>query len=245
MIFSVITVSYNSAATIKDTIKSVLGQTHKDLEYIVVDGGSSDGTVDIIKKYSDRVSRWVSERDGGIYDAMNKGIRLSSGDVIGILNSDDIYQDSGVLKRVAQEFDDPGVECCYGDLFYVSKDLGSVVRTWVSGSYSDKAFRRGWHPPHPAFFVRRRAYEKFGAFDLRFPIAADYELMLRFLMKNRLKASYIPETLVRMRTGGESNRSVGNIIKANIECYRSWKVNGLKVCPLIVARKPFSKLRQL
>ncbi len=244
MKISVITVSCNSAATIEDTIKSVAGQTCRDVEYIVVDGGSTDGTAEIIKRYEGGISRWVSEKDGGIYDAMNKGIRMATGDVVGILNSDDVYAGSNVLALVAEAFKKGG-GCCYSDLTYVSRDLRKVVRYWRSGEYFPRKFRNGWHPPHPSFFVRREMYDRYGVFNPDFKIAADYEIMLRFMERHRMAAAYLPEVTVNMRVGGESGKSLINIIRANAEVRRAWLENGLKPPPLIYLRKPLSKLRQL
>jgi len=245
MKLSIITVSYNSAATIEDTIKSVLGQTHEDVEYIIVDGGSTDGTVDIIERYADRgVARWTSGPDRGIYDAMNKGIGMATGEVVGILNSDDVYYDRDVLTDVAAVFVEKKVESCYGDLVYMDKGLGRVVRRWVSEAYKDGLFEKGWSPPHPSFFVRRQAYERYGLFDPGFSLAADYELMLRFIRKHRVSTAYIPRVLVKMRVGGASNRSLLNIARQNVECYRAWKHNGMCASPAIIIRKLASRLRQ-
>ncbi len=244
MKMSVITVSYNSAATIEDTIRSVAGQRCGDVEYIVVDGGSTDGTPDIIKRYECNISRWVSEKDGGIYDAMNKGIKMSTGDVVGILNSDDVYAGADVLAMVAEAFG-RGDDCCYSDLAYVSRDMKNVVRRWKSGEYRPGRFRIGWHPPHPSFFVRREIYDRYGMFNRDFRIAADYEIMLRFMERHKIAAAYLPEVTVKMRVGGESGKSLMNIIRANAEVRRAWLENGLKPPPLIYIRKPLSKLRQL
>ena len=246
MKISVITVCFNSKATIQDAVDSVLSQNGIELDYIVIDGASTDGTMEYIGGYSDRISQFVSEPDGGIYDAMNKGVALASGDVIGILNSDDFYAGPEVLAQVAQAFDDPTVDCVYGDLDYVDADnTETVVRRWRSQPYEPRAFHRGWHPAHPSFFVRRSVYERYGDFDLKLPIAADYEFMLRVLEKHQLKSVYLPSVFVKMRMGGASNASVGNIVKANLQCWRAWQQNGLGWSPLPVIRKPFTKLKQL
>ena len=248
MKISIITVCFNSAETIADAVESVLSQRRVDLEYIVVDGASTDGTLDVLRSYGSKISRLISEPDGGIYDAMNKGISLVAGDVVGVLNSDDYYADEGVLARVETAFDHLHVDCVYGDLHYVANDDPTrVVRDWKSGPYEEGKFRTGWHPPHPAFFVRRSLYEKLGLFDLNLRIAADYEFMLRVLEKHSAKVAYLPEVLVKMRTGGESNRSVMNILKANIECYRAWRINGYGLLTALgaVICKPLGKLRQL
>ncbi|MBW8015809.1 MAG: glycosyltransferase [Planctomycetes bacterium] len=245
MKISIITVCFNSAATIEDTIKSVLSQDYSDIEYIVVDGKSTDPTLEILAKYRDRISRHISEPDSGIYDAMNKGINLASGSIIGFLNSDDIYANKEVISKVAQVMQTKDIDCCYGDLEYVAENNpNKIVRRWKSQPYHDSLFRKGWHPPHPTFFVKRSAYYTYGVFDLSYNIGADYELMLRFLQRYNLRTKYIPNILVKMRCGGISNRNLYQIIKANIECYRAWKKNDLKMSPLTIIRKPFSKISQ-
>jgi len=242
-LISVITVVFNSKNTIESAIKSVLNQSYENIEYIIIDGGSTDGTVDIIKKYKDKIAYWISEADNGIYDAMNKGIKSATGDIVGFLNSDDVYADGEVIEKVAKTIWEKEVDSCYGDLVYIDKN-GKIVRLWKSKDFSLEKFKRGWMPPHPTFFVKKEIYEKYGGFNLNFPIAADYELMLRFLYKFKISTTYIPEILVKMRIGGKSNKSLNNIIKANIECYKAWKINGLKPNPFIFLLKPVSKVFQ-
>jgi glycosyltransferase involved in cell wall biosynthesis len=177
---------------------------------------------------------------------MNKGLKLASGDIVGILNSDDFYKSNDILEIVANEFNNKNIDCLYGDLEYVdSNDTDKVIRYWKSRSYKEGLFQKGWHPAHPTFYVKRECYEKYGVFNLDFKIAADYELMLRFLEKYKLKCSYIPKTFVKMRVGGESNRSLSNIIKANIESYKAWKINGLYINPFMMVLKPLSKILQM
>jgi len=242
---SIITVVLNRKDTIEDAIRSVLNQSYKNIEYIIVDGGSTDGTVDIINKHKDKISKFVSEKDRGVYDGMNKGIKLASGEIVGILNSDDVYADDKVIERVVAEMTRKNTDVCWGDLVYVdAKDTDKVIRYWKSSEYKKGKFRRGWMPPHPTFFVKKWAYEKYGEFSLDFPISADYELMLRFLEKYKVKSCYIPQVLVKMRIGGKSNKGIKNIIKANLECYQAWKVNGLKINPLRIFLKPLSKIPQ-
>ena len=242
---SVVTTVLNGASTIESAIESVLGQTHQDIEYIIVDGGSTDGTVDVIGRYGDRIARFVSEPDRGIFDGMNKGIMLASGEIIGILNADDMYASDGVIETVARAMQEQNADVCWGDLVYVdASDTDKVIRYWRSSRYEDGKFRRGWMPPHPTFFVKKGVYDEYGVFDLTFPIAADYELMLRFLEKHKVKSCYIPEVLVRMRAWGNSNRSVRNIVRGNIECYRAWDANGLRINPLRILLKPLSKVSQ-
>ena len=245
MKISIITVVYNNKDTIKDAIESVLNQTYQNIEYIIIDGVSTDGTVDIIKSYGDKIDKVISEPDKGIYDAMNKGIKLASGDIIGILNSDDFYANNNIIEKVVKEFEDKKVDSVYGDLVYVNaKDTNKIVRYWKSKPYKKGLFTKGWHPAHPTFFVKKEIYDKYGIFNLDFKIAADYELMLRFLEKYQISNSYIPEIFVKMRLGGESNQSIKNIIKANIESYNAWKINGLYINLFMILLKPLSKLFQ-
>lgn len=246
MKISIITVVWNNAATIKDAIDSVLSQAYDNIEYIVVDGASRDGTVEVVQSYGDKIAKFISEKDKGLYDAMNKGIGLATGDIVGILNSDDFYKSNDILGLVASEFINKNIDCLYGDLEYVDAiDTKKVVRYWKSKPYKEGLFKKGWHPAHPTFFIKREFYEKYGAFNLGFKIAADYEIMLRFLERYKLKSSYIPTTFVKMRLGGESNRSVKNIIKANIESHKAWKVNGLHINLFMFLLKPLSKILQI
>lgn len=246
MKFSLITSCWNSAATIRDTIESVLGQTHRDIEYIVIDGASKDATMSIVREYGDRIAKVVSEKDKGIYNAMNKGVALATGDVIATINSDDFYADNRVIERVAAAMTQSGADCLFGDLDYVDPvQTSKVLRRWRSSPYKPRAFHRGWHPAHPTFFAKRAVFERFGSFDETYRIGSDFELMLRFLEAGKASSTYLPSVLVKMRDGGASNRSLKNIYKANLECYRSFKKNGLSVSPLIMVRKPASKLLQM
>lgn len=245
MKLSVITVCLNSASTIEQTMQSVLSQRHADIEYLVLDGGSSDGTQEIIGRYRDRLAVYLSEPDKGLYDAMNKGIALATGEVIGILNADDFYADSEVLHRVATVFNDPQVDACYGDLVYVKREAtDKIVRYWKSQAYADGLFYRGWMPPHPTFFVRRAVYERFGRFKLELGSVADYELMLRFLLRHGIKTSYIPALLVHMRCGGVSGASFANRWRANRMDRKAWDINGLRPKPWTLLMKPLSKISQ-
>ncbi len=245
MKLSVITVVYNAAATIEDTLRSVAAQTHPDVEHIVIDGGSNDGTLAILERYRGGIARLVSEPDCGIYDAMNKGIALAGGEVIGLLNADDVYADGRVLGKIAQRFADPGVEACYGDLVYVAQDDPQrVVRYWKSCAYRDGLFEKGWIPPHPTFFVRRSVYQRYGGFDLTYRLQSDFELTMRFLAVHHIRSVHVPEILVRMRTGGVSNRRLTNILKGNLEAYRACRKNGLKVSRWFIARKILSRIPQ-
>jgi len=246
MKISIITVVYNNAATIKDAIESVLNQTYNNIEYIVVDGASTDGTVEIVQSYRNKIDKFISEKDKGLYDAMNKGIGLATGDIVGILNSDDFYKSNDILEIVANEFMSKDIDCLYGDLEYVdANNTEKIVRYWKSKPFEDGLFQKGWHPAHPTFFIKRKYYEKYDVFNLDFKISADYEIMLRFLERYKLKSSYIHKTFVKMRVGGESNRSLSNILKANLESYKAWKVNGLYINPFMFLLKPLSKVLQL
>lgn len=245
MRISVVTTSYNSSATIRDTMQSVREQDYQDVEYIIVDGGSSDGTMDIVSQFDDVVSTSISEPDNGIYDALNKGIRLATGDVIGFLHSDDLFADSKIITEIAEVFEDQSIDAVYGDLDYVLRDNPDTIhRKWRSQEFSLGLFKKGWMPAHPTFYLRKKHYDRFGRYDTSFRQSADYELMLRMLEKHQLKASYIPKVLVKMRLGGASNVSLGNRWRANQEDARAWKKNGLKPGLLTRFLKPFSKLGQ-
>ena len=244
MKISVITAAYNSSGTIKDAVDSLCVQTCKDFEHILVDGGSADGTLALVKTVSPG-SIVVSEPDAGIYDAMNKGIQLATVEVLGTLNADDLYADNSVLQRVAEVFKDPAVDVCYGDLVYVLPgDTSKQVRIWRSSPYRAGLFLKGWVPPHPTFFVRRRVYQKLGGFDLAFPLAADFELMLRFLHCAGLKSVYIPVTLVKMRTGGATNKNLANILKQNVEIYLAGRKNNVQLGPRYFAGKFYDRFKQ-
>lgn len=214
---SIITVCYNSGATLRDTINSVASQTYSNKEHIVIDGGSDDASLQIIRS-SPSISSYISESDNGIYDAMNKGLSLATGDLIGMLNADDFYFDNVVLEDVAKVFLDPNVEACYGDLIYVKQDdTNQTLRFWKSINYKDKLFKTGWMPAHPTFFARKAVYDRLGMFDLSYKIAADFELLFRLVEQNKIKTKYIPKVLVKMRLGGTTNRSISNIWIQNKE----------------------------
>lgn len=242
---SIITVCYNSGATLEATLRSVLDQDHPDIEFIVVDGASTDNTPVIIEKYKDKISKYISKKDEGMYFAANKGIALATGEVVGMLNSDDVYANPRIISRIVKEFQQKKTDSIYGDLQYVSRDQREkVIRHWRSQPYDPPLFLKGWMPPHPTFFVKRKCYADFGKFNTSFAISADYELMLRFLYKHRITSSYIPEVLVKMRTGGISNVTLKSRLIANREDRKAWKINGLKAGNLTLLLKPLSKLRQ-
>lgn len=246
MKISIITVAYNAASTIRDCLQSVAEQSFQDVEHIIIDGASTDGTMEVIERYRDHLASVISEPDQGIYDAMNKGIRLATGDVVGTLNADDWYADPEVLAKVARAFrDDVELDAVYGDLVYVAKDDPSrIVRYWQSRPYGKGLFERGWMPAHPTFFVRREVYQRLGLFDLDFQIQSDFELTMRFMAVNGIKTRYLPGIMVNMRMGGVTNNSISNVIRGNIEAYRACRKNGLNVSPLFIARKLFSRIPQ-
>jgi glycosyltransferase involved in cell wall biosynthesis len=242
---SIITISFNSAATIEDTIRSVVAQDYPNLEYIIVDGNSKDGTQEIVNRYQSSIAQFVSEPDKGIYDGMNKGLKLATGDIIGILNSDDIYEDASVISDMVKLFESSHCQAAYADLVYVDRiDTSKVTRYWKSGAYKAGAFRKGWMPPHPTFFVRKSVYDQFGYFNLSLKSAADYEIMLRFIHKHGIQPAYLPRVITRMRSGGQSNLSIKNRIKANREDRKAWSINGIKPGLFTLIRKPLSKIFQ-
>lgn len=229
MRISVVTVCYNAAATIADTLDSVAAQTHPNIEHIVVDGASKDETMNVIHQHGGRVAKIISEPDKGIYDAMNKGLKHATGDVVGFLNADDFYASPQSLSLIADAFKDPSIDACYGDLCYVEQeDVNAIVRYWRSSPFKPRLFEVGWCPPHPTFYARRSVFEKYGHFDASYRIAGDADLMMRFLERDHIRAHYIHEVLVKMRVGGASNQSLSSIIKQNKEVWRSLKAYGLE-----------------
>ncbi len=244
MKFSIITVSYNAASTIGDTLKSIADQSYNSIEHIIIDGASSDNTAEIVANFP-HVALYVSEKDKGIYHAMNKGIELATGDVIGILNADDVYSHHEVLHNVAELFNDSSVDAVYADLYFVdSADTRKVKRKWRSGSYKVNDFYWGWMPPHPTFFVRRSVYLNLGMFNTVLNSSADYELMLRLLLKHEIKAAYLQDVIVNMRLGGKSTESLKNRLIANQEDRMAWALNGVKPHYFTLILKPLRKLKQ-
>jgi glycosyltransferase len=243
---SIITITYNSEATITATLDSMHEQSFQEFEYIVIDGASTDDTVSIIENHPVRVTHIISEPDKGLYDALNKGIRLATGEVIGVLHSDDIFFSKDSLHRISDVFE-AGADACYGDLQYVvannSPAEAKVVRQWIAGDFIRNNLKYGWMPPHPTFYMKRKLFEKFGAYDSSFKIAGDYDGLLRYLWKNDVVPTYIPEVLVRMKVGGASNRSLKNIYNKTVEDIRALTNNGLAWVPAILW-KNLSKVPQ-
>lgn len=244
MKISLITAVYNRTNTIGHTIKSVQSQTFSNIEHVIQDGGSTDGTLETIQQMKTNTCRFVSEPDTGIYDAINRGIVRASGDVIGLLHSDDFFADDRVLDRVARAFADDTVDGVYGDLDYVAVDDPTrVVRRWRSGEYSPSKLQRGWMPPHPTLYLRREVFDRWGLYDTNFRIAADYDAILRYLLRGRINIAYVPEVLVKMRVGGESNRSIGRILLKSREDLQAIRRNGVGGVGTL-ACKNLSKLPQ-
>ena len=240
---SLITIAYNSAATIEDTIKSIVAQEYSNIEYIIIDGGSTDNTLSIIEKYKESISTIISEPDKGIYDAMNKGVQNATGDLVGILNSDDIYTDNKVVSNIVEAIGNK--DSIYADLVYVNRDnTDKVTRYWKSGKYRRGIFKKGWMPPHPTFFIKKSCYDQYGIYNLQLKSAADYELMLRMLHKHNISVAYLPEVITKMRVGGQSNITVLNRFKANTEDRLAWTINNLKPGRLTLTMKPILKLSQ-
>ena len=243
---SIITISMNDAPYIEDCLRSVHAQDYEEIEHIVVDGGSSDGTLDILSRHPPRNGVVISEKDDGIYDAINKGLLIANGDVVALLNSDNFYESCRVVSQIVRALETSGAELVYADAYMVDPDETSVVhRVWKGGEFSPGLFDRGWMPPHQTVFLYRRLHDSFGFYDTSFRIAADYEFLLRILVKHSVSCAYLPSVIVRARIGGVSNRSLWSVIQANLEVLRAWAVNGLRAPVLLLILKPFKKLSQL
>lgn len=241
MKISLITATYNSGRVLRTTLESVLKQTYSDIEYIIIDGASKDNTMDLVHEYEPLFNgriKWLSEPDKGIYDAMNKGIRMATGDIVGIINSDDFYHRTDVLSCVAEAFEEPGVQAVYGDVRFVHPgDLDKTIRYYSSKVFSPKLFRYGFMPAHPTFFTYKKYFEEFGYYKTDYKIAADYELLVRFLYVHKLQAKYLPLDFMKMRTGGVSTASVRSNILLNKEIVRACRENGLWTCfPLLLMK---------
>ncbi|EGF55990.1 glycosyltransferase family 2 protein [Bacteroides fluxus] len=249
MNISLITVTFNSAASLRYTIQSVLSQSYPNIEYIIIDGASKDDTVSIIKEYEPKFygrMRWISEPDKGLYDAMNKGIRMATGDIVGIINSDDFYHRTDVMAKVVNVFQDEAVQTVYGDVRFVNSDnLDKTVRYYSSKNFFPKLFRYGFMPAHPTFFTYRRYFEEFGYYKTDYKIAADYELLIRFLYTHKLKSKYLPLDFMKMRTGGTSTASIKSNILLNKEIVRACRENGIWTCMPLLFLKYFIKIFEL
>ena len=244
MKISIITATFNSAGTIKDALDSVAKQSHSDIEHLIIDGQSKDETLDIVKGYSNSKIHLRSEPDSGIYDALNKGIQYSSGEVVGFLHADDLFETNKILSKIAEVFSDPNIDAIYGDLIYVRKEnIHQVVRYWRAGNYKKNSFNRGWMLPHPTFYVRRTVYEKFGGFNTSYRISADYDSIVRLLGEGGVNVVYLPTVLVRMRLGGISNNSIFNVLRKSLEDLRIARANRVGGVYTILL-KNLSKLSQ-
>jgi len=244
MKLSIVTAVFNRADTIADALASVQAQSYRPVEHLIQDGGSSDGTLDLIKARETDATHLVSEPDRGLYDAINKGISRASGDVIGLMHSDDFFAHDKVLERIAEVFQDRDIDGVYGDLDYVSAvNSDKVIRHWRSGPYNQALLKRGWMPPHPTLYLRCEVFETWGLYDTSFQIAADYDAMLRYLWRGNIRLAYLPEVLVKMRVGGESNRSLGRVLRKSGEDYRALRRNGVGGIGAL-ASKNVSKLGQ-
>jgi len=254
MKFSIITAIYNNKDYVEDCINSVISQDYNNIEYIIVDGGSDDGTVDIIKnlasrqaglKFKNQKIKLISEKDNGIYEALNKGLKLATGDVIGFLHSDDIFSDENVISKIADTFEKSGTDSVYSDLVYVYRnDTSKILRYWKAGDFKFDKLKRGWMPPHPAFFVKKNIYDKLGGFDTSLKIAADYEMILRLLAKEKITTAYLTEVTLKMRSGGTSNKNLSSIIQKSIEDYHALKKNFFPHPFLVLFLKNIRKLGQ-
>jgi len=249
MRFSIITISYNPGRLLKETIDSVLSQDYPNIEYIIIDGGSTDGTVDVIKSYGCGISKFISEPDNGIYDALNKGIALATGDIIGFVHAGDLCADSSVISSIAKTFENSRADAVYGNLLYVSRNnINRIIRYWQSGVFSPARLKFGWMPPHTALYVTREVYKKARLangqyFDTSFRIASDYDFMMRVLVKLKISHAYLPRVIVKMRVGGASNCSIRNLIRKSCEDYRAMRRNDIGGFSTLLA-KNFRKLPQ-
>ncbi len=245
MKISIVTVTFNAERFIESCVRSVINQTYQDIEYIVVDGSSQDDTLHILNRYNEKVNKIVSEKDKGMYDALNKGIKMATGEVVGLLNADDFFASNTVVADIAKTFEQSKADVLYGDLWYVDQeDTDKALRKWKSKPYEHGMFQWGWMPAHPTFYAKRELFEKLGYYRLDMGSAADYELMIRFMHKHRVKSVYLPEVMVKMRAGGMSNSSVEARLKANKADLEAMKINGIKFPRLAAFLKPVRKIPQ-
>ncbi len=242
---SIITVTFNSEKYLEQTILSLLEQTYKNIEYIVIDGKSTDNTMSIIKKYENRIDKIISEKDNGMFDALNKGMAIATGDIIGVLHSDDIFNSPDVIESVVRAFEENKVDTLYGDLEYVyPEDINKLYRIWKSKTFKRSNFHWGWMPAHTTFYFKRSLLEKYGNYETHYFSSADYEFMSRYLYKFKLSSFYLPKLIVRMRRGGLSNNNIYKRLRANRRDYLAMKVNGVPFAFIVSILKPLSKLHQ-
>ncbi len=242
---SIITVTHNSAQHLESCIQSVINQTYKNIEYIIIDGKSTDNTIAIIKKFDQHISHWISETDRGMYDAINKGMEMASGEIIGILNSDDVFASNDVIQTIVDTFIEKQVDSIYGNLEYVDAlDTNKIYRIWKGKPYQRSLFRTGWMPAHPTFYFKKALFQKHGGYENHFYSAADYELMARYLYKHKASSYYIPKLIVKMRRGGQSNSSLRTRFRANRRDYLAMKINNIPFAFFVSILKPLSKLHQ-
>ncbi len=238
-----ITVAFNAENTISHCIQSVIGQTYKNIEYIIIDAVSTDRTIQIIDQYRKHIDIFLSEPDNGIYDAMNKGIKLAHGHIIGMLNADDFFTDASILSAVADVFMQQNTNIIYGDLDYINAE-GNVIRKWRSGNYFPGMFNWGWMPPHPTFYCKRELFLKLGFYSLEYGTAADYELMVRFMCKNKVNAFYLEKVMVKMSIGGASNKSLSNRVKGLLFDFKAMRNNSVLIPLITLFLKPLRKIIQ-
>jgi glycosyltransferase len=245
MKITLITATYNSERFLQQCIQSIANQSYTNIEHIVVDGGSTDNTIEIIKENENTIAKWISEPDRGMYDAINKGIKMATGDVIGILNSDDMLVNKDVIAKIVKTFIEKGVDSVYGDLEYVDQEYTNrVFRVWKGKTYNRNLFKMGWMPGHPTFYIKRELIEKHGKYENHFYTAADYEFMARYLYKHQISSYYLPEMIVKMRTGGASNRNLNQRLRANRRDYLAMKKNSIPMPFMVSILKPIIKLHQ-
>lgn len=245
MKISIVTVTYNAERFLENCIASVVSQKFANIEYIIIDGASTDSTLHIVSRFNDKITKIVSEKDNGMYDALNKGIKMATGDVVGLLNADDFFADNEVVGEIADAFLQSGADVLYGDLWYVDQNNpDKVLRRWKSKPYHHDMFQWGWMPAHPTFYAKRELFEQLGYYRLDMGSAADYELMIRFMHKFKSKAVYLPKLMVKMRAGGMSNSSVEARLKANQADLEAMKINGIRFPKLAAFLKPVRKIPQ-
>jgi len=242
---TIVTTTYNSEKFLRDCIESVISQDYPDIEHIIVDAQSTDGTISIIKQYESKIARWITEKDNGIYDGINKGMAMATGDIIGILNSDDMLASKDVISNIVKCFEEHKVDSIYGDLVYVDQqNIRKVIRYWKGLPYKRYRFHYGWMPAHPTFYLRRDLIKELGNYETHYFTAADYEFMARYLYRHRISACYLPMLIVKMRVGGLSNRNIMSRLRANRRDYLAMKINNIPFPHIASILKPLIKLRQ-